>query len=146
MGASENQEPKNWVSLSEVSKRLGVSKAYIRMLCNHCRLGEVSTGPEGETRVLLAEVEAYEHALAQATQGAMSPQEAAVAAGMYDISEAEYVAGSREILESRKRSVGASISVSELEAERARSILVYGTLVVVAVLFGIALIANAFFK
>ena len=146
MGASESQESKDWLSLSEVSKRLAVSKAYIRMLCDHGRLGEVSTGSDGETRVLLAEVEAYERARAQATQGAMSIQESAVAAGMYDISEADYVTCSKELAKSRKHRADASTSVNESTAEFARSILAYSTWAVVAVLFCIAVVANALFK
>lgn len=77
------------LTLTEVAACLDVSRAYAVMLCDAGQLGEV-TLECGRRRVRASAAAAYVAARAREHEGALSPREAGIAAGLYDHPDSHY--------------------------------------------------------
>ena len=77
------------LTLAETATRLDVSRPYAVMLCDAGQLGEV-TLECGRRRVRASAVEAYVAARAQEHEGAPSPRETGIAAGLYAHPDSHY--------------------------------------------------------
>lgn len=72
------------LTIADAAAKLGVSRPYASMLCDTGKLGEVVTAEDGRRRVHASAVEEYLAAREKQTEGAPSPREAGVDAGLYD--------------------------------------------------------------
>ena len=77
------------LTLAEAATRLDVSRPYAVMLCDAGQLGEV-TLECGRRRVRASAVEAYVAARVREREGAPSPREAGIAAGLYAHPDSHY--------------------------------------------------------
>lgn len=87
-----------WLKTADVAAQLGTSRPYVSMLCDSGKLGEVSRTEGGHRRIQQSAVTAYLAAQKAANSGGQSPRsprEAAMAAGMYAVSDAAYAKAAR---------------------------------------------------
>jgi excisionase family DNA binding protein len=70
--------------------RLEVSRPYVSMLCDAGKLGEVILTEGGHRRIRSSAVDAYLTARTGQTEGAPSPRQAGVDAGLYDHPEGHF--------------------------------------------------------
>ncbi len=84
-----------WLKTADVAVQLGMSRPYVSMLCDAGKLGEVSKTEGGHRRIRQSAVTAHLAAQTTAGAGAESPREAAMAAGMYDVSDRAYSQAAR---------------------------------------------------
>ncbi|WP_426399477.1 excisionase family DNA-binding protein [Ralstonia sp. R-29] len=75
------------LAIAEVADRLGVSRPYASMLADVGKLGQVTVAEDGHRRVRASAVDEYLAAREKQTEGAPSPREAGVDAGLYDYPE-----------------------------------------------------------
>lgn len=80
------------LTTAEVADRLEVSRPYVVMLCKWGRLGEVTLTEGGHRRIRSSAVDIYLAERAKEVEGAqgMSPREAGVTAGLYDLPDSAY--------------------------------------------------------
>lgn len=88
-------EANAWLKTADVAAQLGMSRPYVSMLCDAGKLGEVSKTEGGHRRIRQSAVTAYLAAQRAANAGAESPREAALAAGMYAVSDKAYAKAAR---------------------------------------------------
>lgn len=89
----ENED--SWLKTADVAVQLGMSRPYVSMLCDAGKLGEVSKTEGGHRRIRQSAVTAYLASQKTASAGAESPREAALAAGMYEVSDKAYSQAAR---------------------------------------------------
>ncbi len=77
------------LTMAEVAARLDVSRPYACLLCDSGQLGEVLS-EDGYRRVQASAVDAYLAAREREHEGAPSPREAGIAAGLYDHPDSHY--------------------------------------------------------
>lgn len=80
-----------WKSFPQVAEKLATSRPYVTMLASRGELGEVRTSQDGKLRVATEAVEAYLAERRCEPASMMELQKAALAAGMYEIPEEQYV-------------------------------------------------------
>lgn len=78
------------LTIAEAAEKLGVSRPAASLLCDAGKLGDVVTGSDEHRRVRGSAVEAYLAALAERNEGAPSPRQAGVDAGLYDYPEGRH--------------------------------------------------------
>lgn len=85
-----------WLTTAEAAVALKTSRSYISMLCNSGKLGEVVMIDGRHRRILASAVRAYLVGRAKQHEGATSPRQAAVDAGLYDYPDGHFVNVLRE--------------------------------------------------
>jgi excisionase family DNA binding protein len=75
------------LTTAEAAVKLEVSRPYVSMLCDAGKLGEIVMTEGGHRRIRSSAVDAYLAARTKQHQGAKSPREAGVEAGLYDYPE-----------------------------------------------------------
>ncbi|WP_197326291.1 helix-turn-helix domain-containing protein [Ralstonia solanacearum] len=78
------------LTTAEAATKLEVSRPYVSMLCDAGKLGEVVVTEGGHRRIRASAVEAYLAARVKQSEGAPSPREAGVDAGLYDHPEGHF--------------------------------------------------------
>ncbi|MFT3821632.1 MAG: helix-turn-helix domain-containing protein [Rubrivivax sp.] len=78
------------LTTAEAAAKLEVSRPHVSMLCDQGKLGEVVMTEGGHRRIRASAVEAYLTARTRKLEGARSPREAAVDAGLYDFPEGHF--------------------------------------------------------
>ncbi|MCA0242265.1 MAG: excisionase family DNA-binding protein [Proteobacteria bacterium] len=84
------------LTTAQAAALLQVSRPYVSMLCDAGKLGEVTVTEGGHRRVRAAAVDAYRAAQVRAAQGARTPRQAGVDAGLYQHRDDHYVNVVRE--------------------------------------------------
>ena len=74
----------SWLTLTEAAALRYTSRPYVTAIANAGMLGPFEVAEDGRRRVQRSEVERYAAALVEASKGAMTPQQAGMAAGLYD--------------------------------------------------------------
>ncbi|MHA6913258.1 helix-turn-helix domain-containing protein [Ralstonia pseudosolanacearum] len=100
------------LTTAEAATRLEVSRPYVSMLCDAGKLGEVVMTEGGHRRIRASAVEAYLAARVKQSEGAPSPREAGVDAGLYDHPEGHF--------QNRMREAGTAKPVKSASARTAR--------------------------
>jgi excisionase family DNA binding protein len=75
------------LTTAEAAARLEVSRPYVSMLCDSGKLGQVVTTEGGHRRIRASAVHAYLANRTKQHEGAVSPRQAGVEAGLYDYPE-----------------------------------------------------------
>ena len=78
------------LTTEDAATRLEASRPYVAMLCDQGKLGEVVITEGGHRRIRSSAVDAYLNARAKQHEGAGSPREAALEAGLYDFPEGHF--------------------------------------------------------
>lgn len=78
------------LTTAQAAARLGVSRPYVSMLCDQGKLGDVTLTEGGHRRVRASAVEAYRKTSLRLAQGATSPRQAGVDAGLYAFPEGHF--------------------------------------------------------
>lgn len=78
------------LTTAEAAAKLEVSRPHVSMLCDQGKLGEVVMTDGGHRRIRASAVEAYLNARTKQLEGAKSPREAAMDAGLYDFPEGHF--------------------------------------------------------
>jgi excisionase family DNA binding protein len=78
------------LTTANAATRLEVSRSYVSMLCDQGKLGEVVTTEGGHRRIRSSAVDAYLSTRTKQHEGAKSPREAALEAGLYDFPEGHF--------------------------------------------------------
>jgi excisionase family DNA binding protein len=78
------------LTTAEAAMKLEVSRPYVSMLCDAGKLGKVLVTEGGHRRIRASAVEAYLAARVKQSQGASSPREAGIDAGLYDHPEGHF--------------------------------------------------------
>lgn len=87
------------LTTAQAAAKLEVSRPHVSMLCDQGKLGEVVMTDGGHRRIRASAVEAYLYARTKQLEGATSPREAAIDAGLYDLPEGHFknvVRGNRD--------------------------------------------------
>ncbi|NDZ16933.1 DNA-binding protein [Variovorax sp. WS11] len=79
------------LTTAEAAAKLEASRPYVSMLCNAGKLGEVVMTEGGHRRIRSSAVQAYLATRAKQHEGAMSPRQAGVEAGLYDYPDGHFV-------------------------------------------------------
>jgi excisionase family DNA binding protein len=85
----------------EAAAKLEASRPYVSMLCNAGKLGDVVMTEGGHRRIRSSAVQAYLATRAKQHEGAMSPRQAGVEAGLYAYSDGHFVNAVREAAASK---------------------------------------------
>ncbi|QUP56892.1 excisionase family DNA-binding protein (plasmid) [Ralstonia syzygii] len=78
------------LTTAEAATKLEVSRPYVSMLCDAGKLGEIVVTEGGHRRIRASAVEAYLAARVKQSEGAPSPREAGVDAGLYNHPEGHF--------------------------------------------------------
>lgn len=78
------------LTTAEAAAKLEVSRPHVSMLCDQGKLGEVVMTEGGHRRVRASAVEAYLTARTKQHEGAKSPREAGVEAGLYGVPDGHF--------------------------------------------------------
>ncbi|CAH0445632.1 hypothetical protein LMG10661_01833 [Ralstonia syzygii subsp. syzygii] len=78
------------LTTAEAATKLEVSRPYVSMLCDAGKLGEIVVTEGGHRRIRASAVEAYLAARIKQSEGAPSPREAGVDAGLYKHPEGHF--------------------------------------------------------
>lgn len=78
------------LTTAEAAAKLEVSRPHVSMLCDQGKLGEVVMTEGGHRRIRASAVEAYLDTRTKQLQGAKSPREAGIDAGLYDFPEGHF--------------------------------------------------------
>lgn len=78
------------LTTAEAAAKLEVSRPHVSMLCDQGKFGEIVMTDGGHRRIRASAVEAYLNARTKQLEGAKSPREAAMEAGLYDFPEGHY--------------------------------------------------------
>ncbi|MDR6859807.1 hypothetical protein [Variovorax guangxiensis] len=84
------------LTTAEAAAKLDASRPYVAMLCHAGKLGDVVMTKEGHRRTRSSAVQAYLDHRAKQHEGAKSPRQAGVDAGLYDYPDGHYVNGFRK--------------------------------------------------
>jgi excisionase family DNA binding protein len=104
-GAATSGAPDSLLTTAQAAVQLEVSRPYVAMLCDAGKLGEVVITEGKHRRIRQSAVDEYKAAQIRAHEGALSPREAGIEAGLYAHSDARYVkAGQRQSKSSAKAS------------------------------------------
>ena len=79
------------LTTAEAAAKLEASRPHVSMLCNAGKLGEVVMTEGGHRRIRSSAVQAYLASRAKQQEGAMSPRQAGVEAGLYDYPDGHFV-------------------------------------------------------
>lgn len=78
------------LTTAEAAVKLEVSRPHVSMLCDQGKLGEVVMTAGGHRRIRAAAVDAYMATRTKQHQGAKSPRQAGVDAGLYDVPDGHF--------------------------------------------------------
>jgi len=78
------------LTTAEAAAKLEVSRPHVSMLCDQGKLGQVVMTEGGHRRIRASAVEAYLSARTKQLEGANSPREAGIEAGLYDFPEGHF--------------------------------------------------------
>lgn len=79
------------LTTAEAAAKLEVSRPYVSMLCDSGKLGEVVMTEGGHRRIRASAVQAYLTTRTKQHEGAVSPRQAGVEAGLYDYPDGHFV-------------------------------------------------------
>jgi excisionase family DNA binding protein len=71
------------LTTTEAAARLEASRPYVSMLCNAGKLGDIVMTERGHRRIRSSAVQAYLESRGKPHEGAVSPRQAGVEAGLY---------------------------------------------------------------
>lgn len=78
------------LTTAEAANKLEVSRPHVSMLCDQGKLGEIVMTDGGHRRIRASAVAAYLNTRTKPLEGAKSPREAAMEAGLYDFPEGHF--------------------------------------------------------
>lgn len=78
------------LTIADAASQLEVSRPYVSMLCDAGKLGEIVVTGDGHRRIRASALDAYLAARVKQNEGAPSPREAGVDAGLYDYPEGHF--------------------------------------------------------
>lgn len=84
------------LTTAQAAAKLEVSRPHVSMLCDQGKLGEVVMTEGGHRRIRISAVQAYLEVRTRQLDGAKSPREAGVEAGLYDVPEGHFTNVVRE--------------------------------------------------
>lgn len=89
------------LTVAEAATMLEIGRPAVIMLCDAGKLGEVVIGQDGRRRIWASAVRAHLAKREKRQKGAPSPRQAAVEAGLYDLSDEEWKRIARQARASR---------------------------------------------